>query len=555
MKVALTEGPSGLWRMVVERLTGLGQIVLESAVRWVMTRIVAIVGARLASLAASAGWSLVIEAVVVIYQAIRTAMEYAQRILQILLTAFNTVAQIAQGVIGPAATMIENGLRMVLPIIIGFLANYAGLGGISNRIRDIIGGVRERVDAAILWLIDRGMAVLQGILNLIRRGVAAVTEWWRIRKGFTGADRRPHTISLDRRGNQAVITVRTLEKTLDEIIAAEPEPKKTQLNDKYSQIKGLVSGLETEVAKHQERHSRVSQIIDEIVTLLGPGEARPTVVTHAIKSSGTRAHRIIAEPLTSRPGNTAGQRAQGEIIERELFFSFVRPVSRPRTIKGKQVWVESLSMIRGAHLLADTLHGPTDRWDIANASTSINELMKAPEKKAKELTDAKFELGYRTTVEYYNDAPEPPRAKDAVTSLGNIPDAPDDIKVSTVRNWLGFYFARTFSVELSIVKAPAGVEPPKNQTYGPFTSNIEHDLPLRVDPSPPNLEDRVFAAALATNVSGRVIPYKELAKMPEIQVNNTEVLEVLTKLVEQGRLRKTGRFYYISANPVLESDV
>jgi hypothetical protein len=162
--------------MVVDRLTGLGQIVLESAVRWVMTRIVAIVGTRLAALAASAGWSLVIEAVVAIYQAIRTAMEYAQRILQILLTAFNTVAQIAQGVIGPAATMIENGLRMILPIVIGFLANYAGLGGISNRIRDIIGGIRERVDAAILWLINRGMATLQGLLNMIRSDGAEVVE-------------------------------------------------------------------------------------------------------------------------------------------------------------------------------------------------------------------------------------------------------------------------------------------------------------------------------------------------------------------------------------------
>ena len=203
LRVALTEGPRGLWRMVVDRLTGLGQIVLESAVRWVMTRIVAIVGARLTALAASAGWSLVIEAVVVIYQAIRTAMEYAQRILQILLTAFNTVAQIAQGVIGPAATMIENGLRMILPIVIGFLANYAGLGGISNRIRDIIEGVRERVDAAILWLIDRGMAALQGVLNAIRSGVATIVQWWRNRKRFRAADGQMHSLYFRGEGRNA----------------------------------------------------------------------------------------------------------------------------------------------------------------------------------------------------------------------------------------------------------------------------------------------------------------------------------------------------------------
>jgi hypothetical protein len=121
-------------------------------------------------------------------------MEYAQRILQIFLTAFNTVVQIAQGVIGPAATMLETGLRMILPIVIGFLANYAGLGGISNRIRDIIGGIRERVDAAILWLIDRGISALQGLLNMIQSGVSAVADWWRLRKTFTTSDGQTHSV-------------------------------------------------------------------------------------------------------------------------------------------------------------------------------------------------------------------------------------------------------------------------------------------------------------------------------------------------------------------------
>ncbi|MCU1255835.1 MAG: hypothetical protein JWM83_2134, partial [Candidatus Angelobacter sp.] len=135
VSVAIREGPAGIWRMIVERLRDLGTMVLETAVRWVMTRIIAIVGARITAMAATAGLSAVLEAVVAIYQAIQTAIEYARRILQVLITIFDTVIQIAQGVIDPAAQGVETGLRMIMPVVIGFLANYAGLGGIGERIR------------------------------------------------------------------------------------------------------------------------------------------------------------------------------------------------------------------------------------------------------------------------------------------------------------------------------------------------------------------------------------------------------------------------------------
>lgn len=170
VKVAIDEGPAGLWRMLVDRLGNLGMRVLEAAVGWVMTRIFAIVGARLTALAASGGFSGILEAVVAMYQAIQTAIEYARRILEILMTVFNTVVQIAQGVLGPAAAGVERGLRMAMPVVIGFLANYAGLGGIGGRIRDIILDVRERVDNAILALIDRALAVGRGILDRLRGG-------------------------------------------------------------------------------------------------------------------------------------------------------------------------------------------------------------------------------------------------------------------------------------------------------------------------------------------------------------------------------------------------
>src|SRR5258708_6983281 len=215
VSVAIPEGPAGIWRMIVERLRDLGTMVLETAVRWVMTRIIAIVGARIAAMAATAGLSAVLEAAVAIYQAVQTDNEYARRILQVLITIFDTIIQIAQGVIDPAAQGVETGLRMVMPVVIGFLANYAGLGGIGERIREIIDGVRERVDAAILWLIDRALAGGRWLLDRLRAGVAAVTEWWRARMRFSADDGAEHALYFEGSEASAQLMVSTTPIAVD----------------------------------------------------------------------------------------------------------------------------------------------------------------------------------------------------------------------------------------------------------------------------------------------------------------------------------------------------
>jgi phage-related protein len=273
LKVALTEGPRGLWRMVVDRLGNLGNLVLQSAVSWVMTRIIAIVSARLTALAASAGLSSILEAVVAVYQAVRTAIEYARRILEVLIRVFDTVLQIAQGVIEPAATMVESGLRLVMPVVIGFLANYAGLGGIGNRIREIIGQVRERVDNAILGLIDRGMAALQGLLNLIRRGVAAVVAWWAgIRERFTDEQNQEHSLYIED-GPAGAARL---------IIASNPEEISRFLTRREGEL-NAIPGTSTEKTSRLQAVDRARGVIQNINNLVNtvaataspPADTRP----------------------------------------------------------------------------------------------------------------------------------------------------------------------------------------------------------------------------------------------------------------------------------------
>ena len=367
VSVAIREGPAGIWRMIVERLRDLGTMVLETAVRWVMTRIMAIVGARLAAMAASAGLSAILEAVYAAYQAIQTAIEYARRIIQVLITVFDTIIQIAQGVIDPAAQGVETGLRMIMPVVIGFLANYAGLGGIGARIREIIDGVRERVDAAILWLIDRALAAGRWLLDRLRAGVAAVVNWWTMRRRFRQGSEE-HTLYFEGEGPSAQLMVRTTPTTVPAFLVAlrarTPAPSPA-----------IISGIETELNTINTIKSRtggnfgqadgdtISASMNRIADLLAQAGDDELPLTHIDWTPTTImgdpvGERMLANPLSPRPGTYSG--------------SAPYQASSLWTAVNRRQW----TYVRG-HLLNHHLYGPGNNPNLVPIDRSLNTTMSA----------------------------------------------------------------------------------------------------------------------------------------------------------------------------------
>jgi hypothetical protein len=367
VSVAIREGPAGIWRMIVERLRDLGNMVLETAVRWVMTRIMAIVGARLAAMAASAGLSAILEAIYAAYQAIQTAIEYARRIIQVLITVFDTVIQIAQGVIDPAAQGVETGLRMIMPVVIGFLANYAGLGGIGQRIREIIDGVRERVDQGILWLIDRALAAGRWILDRLRAGVAAVVNWWTMRRRFRQGSEE-HTLYFEGEGPSAQLMVRTTPTTVPAFLVAlrarTPAPSPA-----------IISGIETELNTintiksrtdgnfGQADGDRISASMNRIADLLVLAGDDELPLTHVDWTPTTImgdpvGERMVANPLSPRPGTYSG--------------SAPYQASNLWTAVNRRQW----TYVRG-HLLNHHLYGPGNNPNLVPIDRSLNTTMSA----------------------------------------------------------------------------------------------------------------------------------------------------------------------------------
>lgn len=168
-------GMAAIWDKIQEQLSNLWNTILDAVKNWIMERIVSQVTARLLSMLDPTGIMAVINSAIAIYRAIQSFMRYLRQMLEVVNSFVNGVADIAAGNVSTAANYLERTMGRAMPIVIGFLANQVGLSGIGRRIGEMITRVREMVDRALTWLVNRavntGFAVIDRLLSMGREAV------------------------------------------------------------------------------------------------------------------------------------------------------------------------------------------------------------------------------------------------------------------------------------------------------------------------------------------------------------------------------------------------
>jgi hypothetical protein len=223
VSVLITEGPAGLWREVQERLSNLWDQVVQGVIGWVTERIIVAATRWLLSLLDVSGITPIINALIATYAAIESFIQYLRELLEIVSKVLDGIIGIARGQIDEAAGFLENALATSLPVAIGFLANQFGFGRISQRIREILGSVRARVDGAIDWVIDRAIRLGQSLLDMARRGVAAVRNWWQARVGFRASNGQSHEMYFRGEGRNADLIVESDPEPFRDFVARQPD--------------------------------------------------------------------------------------------------------------------------------------------------------------------------------------------------------------------------------------------------------------------------------------------------------------------------------------------
>ncbi|MEM8900462.1 MAG: DUF4157 domain-containing protein, partial [Bacteroidota bacterium] len=170
VKDVMTNGISAVWKFIQEKISNLWNMVVEEVKSWVLTKIIEKVATKLLSMLDPTGIMAVVNGFMAFFNAIQSALEYFQQMLEIVNTFTGGIAEIAKGAVSKATKFLENALSKALPVALGFLANQVGLGNIGDKLKEIIGKVKAFIEKGLNWLIDKAVKGMKSIMSVFTGG-------------------------------------------------------------------------------------------------------------------------------------------------------------------------------------------------------------------------------------------------------------------------------------------------------------------------------------------------------------------------------------------------
>ncbi len=163
IKALITGGFAALWEKIKEDLGNLKEMVIDAIQDWLITTVVKKAVAKIATMFNPVG--AIVQAILAIVDVVIFVVEKANQILEFITAVVESVSAIAMGQIAGAANWIERALGNMVPLLIGFLAQLLGLGGISKKIKEFITKIQDKVDKAIDKAIAKVVAVVKKLLG------------------------------------------------------------------------------------------------------------------------------------------------------------------------------------------------------------------------------------------------------------------------------------------------------------------------------------------------------------------------------------------------------
>jgi len=165
ISVLIEKGPEGIFEMIKDRLNPqeILKQVLDAAIDYLIEVLITRVTARVIALFNPAG--AIVQAVEAIYRVLKWVFEKAAQIFSLVETVVNGMADIVAGNVGGLADAIEKSLAGLIAPVIDFFADYIGLGGLPDKIAEVIGSFQDWVegilDKVIGFLAEKAKALLK----------------------------------------------------------------------------------------------------------------------------------------------------------------------------------------------------------------------------------------------------------------------------------------------------------------------------------------------------------------------------------------------------------
>ncbi len=148
----VTGGPAALWEKIKEQLSNLKDMVIGAITGFITDLVVKKAIPKLISMfIPGAGF---ISAILSIWDSIKVFLDRLQQIIEVVTGFLDSLVAIAEGAIGAAAGRVEKILANLLSLAINFMAAFAGLGGVAEKVMGIFQKIRAPIDKALDWLVN-----------------------------------------------------------------------------------------------------------------------------------------------------------------------------------------------------------------------------------------------------------------------------------------------------------------------------------------------------------------------------------------------------------------
>ncbi|MCA9988055.1 MAG: hypothetical protein KDE59_27305, partial [Anaerolineales bacterium] len=183
IKMAMEGNLAALWDLVQTHLAGLKELIFDQIQDFLITKVIKAGIMWIISMLNPAG--AFIRACKAIYDIVMFFIERGSQIMSLVEAIIGAVSSIVSGSIGAMAQAVENALARAIPVAISFLASLLGLGGISDKVREVIEKVRGMVDRALDAVLNsRPVQAVAGFIRtiiakmgqLVERGKEAVAN-------------------------------------------------------------------------------------------------------------------------------------------------------------------------------------------------------------------------------------------------------------------------------------------------------------------------------------------------------------------------------------------
>ncbi len=145
----LALGPEGIFELIKEQLNpqNILDMVLSAAIDFITQTLITQIAARIVLLFNPAG--AIAQAIELVYRVLKWVFNNAARIFRLVETVVNGIADILSGDIGGMATAVETALAGLIAPVIDFLADYAGMGDLPEKIAGVVKGLQDLVLSAL----------------------------------------------------------------------------------------------------------------------------------------------------------------------------------------------------------------------------------------------------------------------------------------------------------------------------------------------------------------------------------------------------------------------